>query len=65
MDTTKKQAVVIKAKCTGCGMITELSEQQLADAKQDGAAISYCCFMPMTVVSAKVSGSNKAQKGRP
>lgn len=50
--------VSIKAKCIGCGKTEILSPSQLAAAKLDGAPISTCCYMPMTVEEAIV----KSQK---
>jgi len=59
-----QQVAVIKAKCIGCGKVEELSSQQILDAEETGAAISSCCFMPMTVESAKIYTPRKKKNNK-
>jgi len=50
------QLVEMKAKCICCGKIEKLTAQQITDAQQSGAAISSCCYFPMTIESVSAKG---------
>jgi hypothetical protein len=51
MTEHTQETVTMKGKCVRCKKVKVLTTQQILDAEQTGAAISTCCFMPMTIES--------------
>lgn len=45
----KPDVVSLTGKCVRCGKKEVLTSQQILDAEATGAAISTCCYMPMTI----------------
>ena len=44
----------MKARCTSCGDVYVVSEQQIQEARECGCLMSPCCTAPATVEQVKV-----------
>jgi hypothetical protein len=56
--TIKKEKgtqVEMTGKCRSCGKKEVLTSKQILEAEETGAALSTCCFFPMTIEKVKLS----------